>query len=110
VSLRVEMDPDWREKILAAWDLVADEKLGAPIAGDARRYAPKRTGALADSVEHHIEGHTVVVSATGGDDGRTYAAYVELGHRVYHPSTGETGPEVVAPQPFLRPALYQERG
>jgi len=55
-----------------------------------------------------MEADTLVVSAAGGDQGRTYAAYVELGHRVYHPSTGVTGPEVVPPQPFLRLALYQE--
>ena len=48
------------------------------------------------------------MSATGSDE-REYAADVELGHRVYHPSTGTTGPEVVPPHPFLRPALYVER-
>jgi hypothetical protein len=92
---RIEMDPDAGAQV---------------IAGDARRYAPKRSGSLAGSVEHHMEGDDLIVSATGGDDGRTYAAYVELGHRVFHPSTGVTGPEVVQPEPFLRPALYQERG
>lgn len=87
-----------------------EDSLGPDIAGDARRYCPERTGSLKDSIEHHIDGDDLIVSATGGDDGRTYAAYVELGHRVYHPSTGITGPEVVPPQPFLRPALYQQRG
>ena len=62
--------------------------------------APGRNpGSLVTRQVHHVE-----------PGGRVYAAYVELGHRVYHPSTGVTGPEVVAPRPFLRPALFQERG
>jgi hypothetical protein len=56
----------------------------------------------ADQLEH--EGH-----AASGGGSRTYAAYVELGHRVYHPSTKTTGPEMVEPRPFLQPALYQTR-
>ena len=44
------------------------------------------------------------------EGGRAYATFVELGHRVYHPSTGVTGPEVVPAQPFLRPALFTRRG
>ena len=105
---RVEIDGDWEENVRAAWSEFAEQRLGPDIAEDARRYAPKRTGALAESIEHHMEGDTLIVSASG-DGEREYAAYVELGHRVYHPSTGVTGPEVVEPEPFLRPALYQER-
>jgi hypothetical protein len=105
-----ETDDSWEAQVLAAWDEFASTRLGPDIAGDARRYAPKRSGALADSIEHHMEEHDLIVSATGGDGGRTYALYVECGHRVYHPSTGITGPEIVPPQPFLRPALYKERG
>jgi hypothetical protein len=107
---RVEIDPDWEENVLAAWDKFAEERLGPDIAADAERYAPKRTEALADSIESHVEDdHTLVISATGSEE-REYAVYVELGHRVYHPSTGITGPEVVPAEPFLRPALYKERG
>lgn len=43
------------------------------------------------------------------EGGRVYAAYVELGHRVFHPSTRTVGPEVVPAEPFLRPALFQHR-
>ena len=107
--MRVVMEPDWRERVLDATDKLLAGRLGAAIHADAARYAPKDTGALSISVEHHLEGHTLIVSATGGAGGRVYAAYVELGHRVYHPSTGETGPQMVAPEPFLRPALYQRR-
>lgn len=104
-----EVDDAWQAQVGAAVEAFFAERLGPDIAGDARRYCPERTGDLQESIEHHLEDGDLIVSASGGDDGRTYAAYVELGHRVYHPSTGETGPEVVPPQPFLRPALFQER-
>jgi len=130
---RVQIDEGWQAHVDAAMQELFEDKLGPDIADDAARYAPKRTGALAASVEHHLEGGDLIVSASGGgidgdgnlyvsrrpgrgphhhvdEGGRTYAAYVELGHRVYHPSTGLVGPETVPPQPFLRPALYKERG
>jgi hypothetical protein len=110
MASRVTVDDQWAEQVDAATEDFFERRLGPDIAGDAARYCPERTGALKDSIESHIEDGNLIVSATGGDQGRTYAAYVELGHRVYHPSTGITGPEVVPPQPFLRPALYQERG
>jgi hypothetical protein len=103
------MAAGWEADVDTALATLFEGKLGPAIASDAARYAPKDTGALAESVEHHMEGRALIVSATGGAGGREYAADVELGHRVYHPSTGITGPEVVPPEPFLRPALYQER-
>ena len=139
MASRVELDEGWEGDVDAAVETLFEDRLGPDIADDARRYCPVRTGALKASIEHHVNDGTLIVSATGGGEdengnlyvslrpgrlgnvrtrevhhvdegGRTYAAYVELGHRVYHPSTGITGPEVVAPRPFLRPALYQERG
>jgi hypothetical protein len=109
MSNRVELDDNLDGRVRAAMADWLDTRLGPDIADDARRYCPERTGALRSSIEHHVEGDDLIVSATGSDE-RTYAAYVELGHRVYHPSTGVTGPEVVPPQPFLRPALYTTRG
>lgn len=164
---RVEIDPSWQEQVMGEWEAFADERLGPDIADDARRYCPVRTGALKASIEHHLEGEDLIVSASGGGEdsngnlyvlrrpgrlsgrtagmthpnpgrnvgslttrevhhveleadqlphegavsggSRTYAAFVELGHRVAHPSTGIVGPEVVPPRPFLRPALFQQR-
>lgn len=106
---RAELDEGWQARVDAAAGTFLDTRLGPDIADDARRYAPERTGALRESIEHHLEDGKLVVSAAGGDGGREYAAWVELGHRVYHPSTGITGPEVVPPEPFLRPALLRER-
>lgn len=107
---RVEINPDWEGFVTGAWRQFADERLGPEVADDARRYAPVDTGALQDSIEHHLEEDDLIVSASGGAGGRNYATFVELGHRVYHPSTGITGPEVVPAEPFLRPALFQRRG
>ena len=109
MASHAELDPEADGQVRAATAHWLDQTLGQNIADDARRYCPERTGDLKDSIEHHLEGDDLIVSATGSDE-RYYAAYVELGHRVYHPSTGEVGPEVVPPQPFLRPALYQQRG
>jgi len=135
LASRVEFDDDWETKVGAKVEEFLDGRLGPDIAADARRYCPKsaRTqgretagqlryhsgyrreadtspGSLAESIEHHIsDGGALIVAATGNDE-REYAVYVELGHRVFHPSTRVTGPEVVPPEPFLRPALYQQRG
>jgi hypothetical protein len=106
---RVKIDEHWHENVSRAVDDFLDTRLGPDIASDARRYCPERTGALRSSIEHHLENGHLIVSATGSDE-RTYALYVEAGHRVYHPSTGRVGPETVPPQPFLRPALYSQRG
>lgn len=107
--MHVVMNPGWEEHVYAATDEVFSARLGPAIRDDARRFCPVDTGALRESIEHHLEGHDLIVSASGGADGRIYAAYVELGHRVYHPSTKMVGPERVAPEPFLRPALYSPR-
>jgi hypothetical protein len=107
---RVQMEPGWEGEVRAAWLGFGRDRLGPDIARDASRYCPVDTGALQESIESHMEGDDIIVSATGGADGRSYAVDVELGHRVFHPSTGATGPEVVPAEPFLRPALFQVRG
>lgn len=78
-------------------------KLGAVIAADAARYAPKRTGELAGSIHPVVEGTTVRIVASA-----PYAAYVEEGHRIV--AWGHNTGKIEPPEPFLRPALYQERG
>jgi hypothetical protein len=107
---RVVINPGWRSLVESAWTELAETRLGPDIAADARQFCPVDTGALKESIEHHMDGDDLIVSASGGADGRTYASHVEMGHRVYHPSTGVTGPEVVPAEPFLRPALFQRRG
>jgi hypothetical protein len=101
---RVVMDSGAMFRLEFAISEFLDTKIGPLIVGDARRYAPKRTGHLAESIGWDVYGLTLYVYATAH-----YAAWVELGHRVYHPSTGEVGPEMVPEEPYLRPALYKYR-
>lgn len=104
--MKIVMDPGAQAHLDAATDDLFRDKLGPAIRDDAKRYAPKDTGALADSIESHLEGHDLIVSATGSEE-RYYAAYVELGHRIvaWGVKTGRVQP----PRPYLRPALYQDR-
>jgi hypothetical protein len=104
--MRIVFDPAWQSHVYAATDALFRDKLGPAIRDDAKRYCPKRTGTLADSIEDHLEGHTLIVSATGSDE-RAYAAYVELGHRIV--AWGHKTGRVQPPSPYLRPALYQQR-
>jgi len=106
--MRIQWDPDAQAHIDDAIAAFFLDELGPAIRDDAKRFCPKRTGGLAGSIERHLEGRTLIVSASGSED-RAYAAYVELGHRIYHPSTQTAGPDVVAPSPYLRPALYAQR-
>jgi hypothetical protein len=149
VASRVEIDGSWEAHVVPRWVQLARERLGPDIAGDARRYAPlgpstpspppRQCGELRASIEHHMEGTTLVVAANA-----PYAAYVELGTRPHiirpHARTrgGWTGPYTgrpgvgqhslrwyegghpvfawlvhhpgTHPEPYLRPALFQERG
>lgn len=119
-------DPDWLEKIYQYTDMLLEGYLGPEIAGDARSYCPVfggenstatpeslaaagddyNPGALRDSIEDHMDGHTLIVSATGSST-RSYALYVELGHNVV--AWGHDMHYEKPEQPFLRPALYQVR-
>jgi hypothetical protein len=96
----MDFNPDWQAWLLAQTDQLFEEKLGPAITETAKRLAPKRTGALAESIEHHLDGNALVVEAH-----TDYALYVETGHR-----QGHEHPVDEPAHPFLRPALYQERG
>lgn len=125
MASHVEVDGAWEGEVTAALEKLFTERLGPDIAADARRYCPEDTGALKASIEFHLEGLKLIVSATGGADGRTYAAYVELGtapHVIYpkdkralfwkgaaHP-VGKVNHPGTRPRPYLRPALYKQRG
>jgi hypothetical protein len=126
VTATLQFNPAAYEDIYAAMDGFFEDELGPDIADSARAKCPvfggqnstakpeslaaagddNQPGALLDSIEDHLNGHDLIVSATGSDE-RSYAAYVELGHRVVawgHPM-GYSKPA----QPFLRPALYTVR-
>lgn len=100
------IDSDWLAKVDGAVIPFLDDDLGPRIEARAKAYCPVESGKLRDSIDKSMDGPTLVISAVGGRDGREYAAYVELGHRVFHPFTRQTGPEWVPARPFLRPALF----
>jgi hypothetical protein len=100
----VELDPLALANIRLAIGVFLDAKLGPLIVADAKRYAPKRTSAMADAIFHTVAGEMLWIISPA-----SYSAWVEEGHLVYHPSTGAIGPEFVPAEPFLRPALYKYR-
>ena len=124
MSRRVEVSDDWGGEVGSAIEQFFQDKLGPDIAADARRYCPVDTGALKDSIEHHLENGDLIVSATGSDE-RSYAYFVEMGARPHvilpkqkkalywdgapHPVRKVNHPGN-KPEPFLRPALFQQRG
>ena len=60
-----QISDGWEEELLARWDEYADTR---PRPGDPRRceaLCPVDTGALRDSIENHMNGHTLIVKATG---------------------------------------------
>lgn len=109
-------EPDWREKIAAdARALI--ERLSGKVLDNAQRGCPvsldgsngNPPGHLRESLRRGVEG---TVARIGSD--LNYSLYVEEGHRVAYrdKTTSEvifTG-AVVAPQPYLRPALYEVAG
>lgn len=86
-------DVHWQKeelaKILDLAMATVDEKIIPEIVDDMKRLAPVDTGELRDSIEAVGDGKIVI--------GADHAAYVEF------------GTEIMAAQPYARPALYRER-
>ena len=124
------MAANWQQYVLAATDALFKDTLGPVIAEDAKGYCPVffgenstagetsrqiaeslgtpiPGGSLRDSIEFHLNDHTLIVSASGSDE-RSYAVYVETGHAVW--VFGVDRGWRKDGQPFLRPACYTYRG
>lgn len=129
-TVRVEMEDGWEGRLREAEWVFFDTVLGPDMVADAQRYVPIDTSRLHDSLDHTVEGDAdgvpeLHVGSFPDDEGDVeYAAAVELGfhgpevvqeHQRRTPSGGTTTvrghirhanqPE----EPYLRPALYQER-
>lgn len=100
--MRIVWEAGWEQHIDGD---VSDflERLGVEIEADATIGCPVDSGHLRDSIEHEVDGDTLRVGSNVA-----YAGYVEEGHRIvaWGRDTGRMAP----PQPYLRPALYRQRG
>jgi hypothetical protein len=124
------MASDWLEHVLSATDDLFTETLGPAIRDDAKAFCPvffgenstagetsyqiavslgtpMPGGSLRDSIEDHLNGHDLIVAATGSGE-RTYAYFVECGHNVVVFGVDRGWHKEASP--FLRPALYTARG
>jgi len=131
MAVRVEMEEGWIARLHEAEAAFFEAQLGPDIRDDARRYCPVDTGRLMNSLDFQVvtdEGDglpTLEVGSFPDADGDVeYAAAVELGFHGEevvreHLSHSRLGTEFtvrehtrhanVPEQPYLRPALYQER-
>ena len=126
---RVEMVSGWEPEVRAGVVEMFDTRLGPAIRDDAAHYAPVDTGRLEGSIDHQVidEGQQVELQVGAFPDAEgeiEYAAAVEMGfhgfevvreHMRRSPNGGshlvrEHARHANTPeQPYLRPALYQER-
>jgi HK97 gp10 family phage protein len=82
------------------WQLIVDKastdmlrRLAEAVKSDAKAGCPVDTGKLRESIDSEVEGDTARIGSNV-----PYAGYVEEGTRK------------MAAQPYLRPALYRQRG
>jgi hypothetical protein len=130
MSVRIEMAPDWLAHLREAEQVFLEDRLGPDILDDARRYVPVDTGRLQASLDYTVDGgaggvpELQVGSFPDADGAVPYALAVEFGFhgeevvRAHmrrsrsggeHPVREHTRHGNTPEQPYLRPALYQER-
>lgn len=109
MSVRIELEPDWKERTYERTDTVFLEHLGPAIVADERRYAAVDSGHMRDSSQPPRlggdDGHALIIENTAD-----YSRWVETGHWTPAEIDGHPAHQSwVPPQPFIRPAVYQER-
>jgi hypothetical protein len=132
VTVRIVFAPDWLAQLRAAEAEFSAEHIGPDITEDAKQFVPVDTGRLQRSLDWQVvDGENgapeVQIGAFPDDDGPiAYAAPVECGfhgeeyvHEYINHDFMGTGREVLIrphrrhgntpEQPYLVPALYQER-
>jgi HK97 gp10 family phage protein len=104
---RAQMIAGWTAKLRGPIAEMLETHYGPAIVADAKSACPVDTGKLKASIHQvmRADGMAVQIHADAKAEGRdgteadyTYAGYVELGTR--H----------MAPEPYLRPALFRKRG
>lgn len=128
---RVDMVSGWEPEVRAGVVEMFDTRLGPAIRDDAAHYAPVDTGRLEGSMDHQVidDGPQIELQVGSFPDAEgdiDYAAAVEMGFHgfevveeyVNHNFMGRGVPVLIREhgrhantpeQPYLRPALYQER-
>lgn len=89
----VRAEDGWHEHVVAAGRGLL-ERVSAEILADADALVPVDTGRLRQSLDREVVGDTARIGSVDVE----YSIYVEEGTR--H----------MAAQPYLRPALYRQRG
>jgi hypothetical protein len=106
---RIEFEPDWTQRVYERTDALFLDKLGPAIVADERRYAPVDTGHMRDCSEPPRLGgddsHDLII-----ENSANYSRWVEEGHWTPAEIHGHPARQTwVPPQPFIRPAVLQER-
>jgi HK97 gp10 family phage protein len=106
MSFRLRLVPGWASGLGPHVEKMID-RVGDDVRDDARRLAPVLTGSLSKSIEANGEGNgtkrVVQIGVNedyfgpGGEHPADYGLFVE------------DGTAIQAAQPYLRPALYQNR-
>ena len=130
MSVRVQMVDGWQGSLREAEFVFFDTQLGPDILADAKRYCPIDTGRLEASLDQQTTGGgqdppVLQIGSFPDDEGPVeYAAAVEMGFHGEeivreHTRRSRNGGEHTVrehtrhantpAQPYLRPALYQER-
>lgn len=106
MAVHISIDPGWKRHLNGPIHRMLDQ-IGGEVSADAKRLAPVRTGRLAGSIGHAVNGEGMA-SYARIKASANYAAYVELGHHLV--AWGHDTDKFIPAQPFLRPALYRRRG
>lgn len=105
MGVHMRVNPGWKEHLAHPVEEFVG-RIGQEVATDAARFAPKRTGTLAASIESTVHGHGMQSYARITAHTH-YSAPVEYGHHLI--AWGHDTHRFVPPQPYLRPALYRRR-
>lgn len=106
----VHEEDGWSAKVMADASRWLDEQIGGAILADMQAGCPVDTSDLLQSLDKGLTDDTTLRVGSRDVD---YSVWVVEGHRVaYRGKDGNTvyTGAVVAPQDFMRAALYRQRG
>lgn len=105
--MRTTLNPKGLAAMLADASETVVREVTPEVSADAKRIVPVRTGGTMDAIGFFYEGEgTEVIGIVGVDEEHVDPEGVVVGQRGFWL---EYGTENMAAQPFLGPALYQNR-